>query len=403
MGIKNFFNLILKIVFISALIVFPFGQLFRIQLPNFPEIKLQPLDFLCFTFVFISFVKKLLLKEKFTPQLFSKPMVVFGELLILSLLVNAFRLPAKEILVAFLYLIRILFYFCFYYFLVDYLKEKKLPVLNYLILVGFVIAVLSLVQYIFLPNTVFLKYLGWDDHLFRAIGSFLDPSFTGILLVLGLIIWLTEILSQKKNFIYWLSGIAMISSLTLSFSRIAYLSLIASSIIIFLFKKKFKFLLFFLILFAALIILAPKPVGEGVNLSRSFSFFAKTDNYKQVITIIKDNVFFGVGFNAYRFTQLKYRFLPSASWELSNSGAGADNSFLFVFATTGIFGFLAFLFLWGKILWQSFRLSVKSNNALILFSSAFALVIASFSINALFYPWILFWLMVLLANFTVEN
>ncbi len=404
MGIKKLLNLSLRIIFFSALIIFPFGQLFRIQLPNFPEIKLQPLDFLCFIFVLVFIVNKIYLREKsFFPRFF-RIMMVFLGFAFISFLVNAYKIPFFELYVSFLYLLRSLIYFLFFWSLSSFLKENHLPVVSYLIFVGLAISILALGQYLLIPDTRFIYNFGWDEHYFRAIGSFLDPSFTALLITLSFIVWLNQTLSRKsRNFFWWVLGFILLVSIGLSFSRLSYGVLLLSAIIIFLKKKKTKLMVILFLVFTALIIFIPKPAGEGVNLLRTYSFSAKNVNFRQAAEIIMDNPIFGVGFNNYRLVQKNYGFLSEDNWRTTNAGAGADNSFLFTWATTGIFGLVTLVILFWNIIRKSYLLASENEAALLLFTGAVAIFISSFFINALFYPWVLFWLMLLLAKFTVEN
>ncbi len=385
-----------KFIFFLLLAIFPLGQLLRLTLPGFPQIKLQALDLLVFWFVLSWLSGKLLRKEKFAlPPLF-KPLAVFGGIASLSLILKLVALPFSEILPASLYLLRLLSYLAFYWAVWDFLKKENLPIFKYLIWEGVAIGFLAIVQYLALPDTRFLFNLGWDEHYFRAIGSFLDPAFTGLLLILSWTTWLAEILNRKGkiNPWQWPAGLLILFAVALSFSRVSYLVLIIATLILLFLNHKLKALFLILLGFLFLVFLLPKPGGEGVNLLRTNSFWAKTANYRQTFQIIKDNFWLGVGFNAFRLSQKNYGFIDSANWQLTNAGAGADNSFLFVWATTGVFGLLAFLFLWLKIL--------KGAEPVVLVTGA-ALIISSFSVNALFYPWVLFWLMLILAKTRVET
>ncbi|MCL5090856.1 MAG: O-antigen ligase family protein [Patescibacteria group bacterium] len=401
---------------ILILIIFPFGQLLRFHLPSLPvEIKFQPLELLVFIYCglwvfakakrdcFVRYNTGLAMTVK---TLFFPEMLVFFLLAAASLLIKIPTLPLNEFIPAFFYLLRLGNFFVFYLALRDFLQEGKKPWQECLIFVGLGVALLALGQYLFLPDTRFLLKLGWDEHYYRAIGSFLDPAFTGLLLVLAFLTLFFKFLRHEtRPWWLWLSGLLMIIALVLTFSRTAYLALFCGLAILLAKGKNLKIYLLILLCFLSLIWLAPKPGGEGVNLKRISSFLAKTENYKEVITVIKDHFWLGVGFNTYRYTQRDLSFVTPIkwqSWETSNAAAGADNSFLFVFATTGIFGFLSFLFLWGKILMISFQKKDKGNGLLLFASAAAVLLSANFS-NFLFYPWIIFWLDVLLAVFTAES
>ena len=97
--------------------------------------------------------------------------------------------------------------------------------------------------------------------------------------------------------------------------------------------------------------------------------------------IIKEKPILGVGFNTLRYYQKN---LPE-----NQAGAGLDNSWLFVLATSGALGFLGYLGIWGKAL-------NKFKNPLVV-SSLFALFVHAFFVNSLFYPWVMAWMWILLA------
>lgn len=103
----------------------------------------------------------------------------------------------------------------------------------------------------------------------------------------------------------------------------------------------------------------------------------------------------GVGFDAYRYAQSKEGFLKE-NVGTSHSGAGTDNSFLFVFATTGVVGLLIYLFATYKLLKASYKKSTLPSR--VLFASYMALMVGSFFVNALFYPFLLIWLWILMGS-----
>ncbi len=396
----------LRFIFFLILLVFPLGQIFRLPIPFLPAVKLQALDLLVFWFVAVSFLKRLKSKKKpALPPLLSG-MAFFVGWAGLSLLFKAPGLPILETTTAFLYFLRLFLYFAFTWSFYDFIKEKDLPVFKYLLYEGVAVAALSLLQYFFIPDMRFLFSWGWDDHLFRAVGLFFDPAFTGLLLVFAFILWLSRSLEKKNhNFFWWLSGFLMLAAVGLSFSRIAYLLVSAGSVLVFAIEKKKRqfWLILIPLLLAAVVFSSPKPAGEGVNLWRLNSFWAKAANYQAVWRIIKDNLFLGVGFNAYRFAQRNYGFLSEGNWEISNAGAGADNSFLFVWATTGLVGLSLYLYWWEEVIRRAF-ISLKTNKAaLVLLATGLSAAAAAFFFNALFYPWVLFWLGAVLAKFMAES
>jgi hypothetical protein len=398
----------LKLIFFLILLVFPFGQVLRWQLPFLPEVRLQPLDFLAFLFVGLWLFNKISRKEKWSPPVFFKAMALFGGVAAFSLLIKVPRLALKEFLPASFYLLRLWNWFFFYWALTDFLAKKSFPSTKYLVLEGVAIASFALTQYLLLPDTRFLLFLGWDDHFFRAIGSFLDPAFTGLLLALAFFVWITEVLKRKQSLAFWLAGGIILLSLALTFSRLSYLVLLVGLAIIFWQKKRKFVFLFFGGLLVVLLWFLPKPAGEGVNLWRLSSFIARSENYRQVWQVIRRHWLLGVGFNTYRyiqrdngFVQPNRWFVPDL-WQKSNAAAGADNSFLFVWATTGIFGLLAYLWWWGKIMAKSWT-ARKTGTGLLVLASVAAITISSLAVNSLFYPWVLGWLWLLLIILKAES
>ncbi|MFH1280982.1 MAG: O-antigen ligase family protein, partial [Candidatus Beckwithbacteria bacterium] len=239
-----------------------------------------------------------------------------------------------------------------------------LPLKKLLILSSLILAIFGILQYLIYPDILFLASNQWDNHYYRVIATFFDPSFVGLILLLGLI--LTFFTKSSP----WLYPIYL-TPLLLTYSRSTYLALLISLFSYTLYKCKFKILLIGLV-FISLLPFLPRPGGEGVKLERMFSIEQRLDNYQHALTIIKENPLFGVGFNTLRFYQ---------NQPLSHAGAGLDSSLLFVFATTGLIGFVAYLNLLKSIY----------NNSLLIKISLIALLTHSLFQNSLFYPWVLIW------------
>lgn len=390
--------MIFKIILYLIFIIFPFGQILRFRLPFLPQsVKFQPIDILVCVYWLSWVISKS--KKVVTPKFF-KELLFFCIIASVSFLFKFYFHRTSESLPAFFYLLR-LWNYCLFYLALSNLKEK-INLKKMLIFTGLLSAVFCLLQYVFIPDLRFLRFSGWDDHYFRAVGTFLDPGFTGLILVLTMILVFTDASYFKQKFAYFFSVLILLSGIALSFSRISYLIAFLAILIIFFSTKKAKLLLIFSSLFILFIIISPKPGGEGVNLLRKFSILLKVENYQQSKEIIKNNFLFGVGYNFYRVAQRNYGFVPANDWESSNAAAGADNSFLFILATTGVIGLLAFLNFWVKTIMASFN-NRRKEVGLVVFVSLVVISVQSIVINAVFYPWILFWIIVLLSKFTDES
>ncbi len=384
---------------ILLFIVFPFGQLTRLPL-NIPEVNIYLQDILVGGLAGSWIIYHLLKKIPFPKPPLLKPILFFFAIALLSLLVNSFHLLERETLVAGLYLVRFMSYAGIYFITYDLVKKGNINGNSLklgLIFAGVASAIFGLVQYFLYPDLGNLAYLGWDPHKFRIFGTFFDPAFLGLILVLTIILiidyliktgGLSKIVTRRLRYTLYLILSTCYLTLALTYSRSSYLALLAGMGIVSWLRKNPKiFLITFFIIVATIIILPRPPGSEGVRLEREETIWGRIKNWENSLVIFKDNPVFGVGFNAYRYSQKKYGFLEENDLQKSNSGAGADSSLLFVLATTGIFGFFAYLLIWLK--------AIRTRSVIIL-SSISALLIHSFFSNSLFYPWIMLWIWVLL-------
>lgn len=398
------------------LLVFPFGQLARLPLYFFgPEVRVYWGDVLVGLMVGIWGIWKVKRvkkgkKEKRGNKGLTKAILAFAGAAVLSLLVNIPRLAPGETLVASFYLLRWIIYAGLYFVVSDVKKlktkneerkstAKNLKPLDLLVLVGGITAAFGLLQYLYFPDLrVWLEAGHWDPHYYRVYGTFFDPGFFGMIMVLALILVVIRLFdrnSPSKFILYTLYPI-LYTSLVLTYSRASYLAFLVGMGIIAWKLKKPKFYGAVLGIFLITILLLPRPGGEGVKLEREESIKARIINWKQSLTIAKDHPIFGVGFNAYRYAQRDYGFLKE-NWQFSHAGAGADSSLLFILATTGIVGLTAYLLLFKRILHTAYYIP-HTPGSLAVFASLSALLVHSFFLNSLFYPWIMAWMWILLAS-----
>lgn len=296
-----------------------------------------------------------------------KPILAFGIVGVISLFVAGFRFSAAEIAVGAMYLLRFLVYSSLSGVLVQ--SIKVIPV------VGIGTAITGILQYIFIPDVRFLEYWGWDPHYYRIVGIFLDPGFTGLILVLTLVYLVIN--NYKK--IWW---IVVYLALALTYSRASYLAFFTAFTWISIQKKDWKYGVISILILGLTVVALPRhSSGEGVKLERLSTIYARIESWKKAWEIFSNNPIIGVGFNTYRYAQ-------KASPE-SHAGAGSDSSLLLVMATTGIVGLLFYL-KYLKVLWK------LSNKNLILSTSLIAILIHSVFLNSLFYPAVMLWLALLI-------
>lgn len=331
-----------------------------------PDIRISILDFSITLITFITIIshpRMFILTIKQHNRI-TKPVFIFFSISILSLTPAYFRYGQSATLVGLAYSLR---WFVYSLFFIS-LHLLRVPVKHLIILISFILISTGLIQYFFLPDTRFLFALGWDDHFNRVIGTILDPGFLGLLYVF--------ILLFTKSKVLWISAFI---ALILTYSRASYLAFLAG----FAFSKK-SFMKILLLLTVA-IILIPRPGGDGVKLERVYSIFSRFSSWQQALRIFADHPVLGVGFNVYRYAQLDYGFENDPRWLISHANAGSDSSLLFVLATTGTIGTVAYLYYLKAISYQ-----LKAVMAALLTHSLF--------LNSLFYPFILLWLALLMAG-----
>ena len=256
-------------------------------------------------------------------------------------------------------------------------------------------------QYLLFPDTRELKWLGWDDHYYRAIGSILDPNFLGVLLVLTLILVLK--FRQKLGIYSWVVGGITGLTFLLTYSRSAYLSLVAAGLVLALKEPWVRKLAGVgLVLFLTAIWFLPRPGGEGVRLERVFSIRQRWESQRRAVRVWLAQPVIGVGFNNFRFAREKFGYKDTVPFGFSHSGGGSDSSFALVLATTGIPGFLAYIFLLYKMIRLGMLNIKKSPYALILVVSLSGLIVNSLLLNSLLYSFIMIWMWIL-AGLTQSN
>lgn len=216
-------------------------------------------------------------------------------------------------------------------------QKRKITVAKILILSGFFVAVIAILQFfaqfIFGLDTVYrfwasnvsplflghnvtiavLKNSSWLVNIsgvtyLRAIATFPDPHmlafFLGMLIPLALGIYLKD----KKRFYLWAFSIMFLADL-LTFSRGGYLGLFFGGLAFFLLswrrlKKRVKEGLFLIFLAGMLILFIPSPISERFFSSfdlKDGSNFGRLEIWKKASRIILEHPIFGVGIGNYVF------------------------------------------------------------------------------------------------------
>ncbi|OGM16576.1 hypothetical protein A2V55_00055 [Candidatus Woesebacteria bacterium RBG_19FT_COMBO_37_29] len=368
-----------KIILFLFLIIFPFGQLFRFNLNLLSQsITVQPIDLIAgLSLIYLLF------KKTDKPGIYKILKGIFVYLTF-SLFISLAIFNFKTGILGIFYFIRLLFYTSLFLLVYDLVKSKnnlKDIIYNSLIVILVFVGIFGWIQYFLYPDLRSFIIWGWDDHLFRLVGTFLDPGFTSIFLVFGFLLSLDRYLQTKNRFLLLLL-IFFFITLGLTYSRAGYLSLLAGISTMLIIKKRIKWFVVLIIALGIMIFLLPRPSSEGVKLERAFSILLRLKNYKETIVIWQNSPLFGVGYNNLCFARNK--FIGEANY-LSHSCSGSDSSILALIATTGILGFIFFIEFIKKVV---LSIDFKSFGTPFLACST-ALFIHSLFVNSLFYAWVM--------------
>lgn len=388
-----------RLIFVLFFLLFPYGQLLRIETSFFGVgISVHPIDI-----VALLATASVLLGNRTRSRLRIAFRYFWG-IAFFSLLLSSHVYPYQEVLRGSLYLLRFISYYFFFELVTSIVLSAKTHeherVFSWVFISLVITAFLGWIQYIWLFDLRSLKVLNWDDHLYRLTGTILDPGYMGILMVFGSLVSLVYFLCNKK---IW-SLVTMIfftATMLFTYSRASYLSFVAGLIIIVYSSvqthfHKLKLIALSSLAICGLLLLLPRTAGEGVKLERLYSISGRIENYKETFAIMRDSPVFGIGFNTLCSERIR-RF--DGVGFASHACSGSDSSMLFVFVTTGVVGGMVFL----KLLAQ-----IRKNVDYTMYGKMFlacsgSLLVHSFFLNSLFYPWVLGVMAIFLALSTKEN
>lgn len=309
-----------------------------------------------------------------------------------SLVFNAWRFTPMQLAISQLYLLRWICYAALVW--VVSLNSVSVPFWFYgLYSTGVMIAGAGMLQYFLYPDLRNLYYLGWDPHLYRVFSTLLDPNFTGLVLLLTL--YLGMYLWSVRNRIWILiANIGVFMTFLLTYSRSSYVALFAGIVTFILLSssKKYRFpAVIGICMFILLLFFLPRPNGEGVNLLRISTVVARITNVTSGWILFTKSPFMGYGFDTIRYAQ--------GADISSHSGAGVDNSILFILLTTGLVGVVSYAWLYISMYKRIIKVKSKQSSGvlwLLIATSFVSIFTHSMVINSMFYPIVMAWSFILL-------
>lgn len=379
---SRFISILLGISFV----IFSFGQLARISVPE------QPIFFYLYEIVVVFATGSLVLKYRAIPitKMKNKQIALFFTWMLLSFFISLRFYNLEHNIVAFLYYLRLLLYFVFFVYVRYFFTHEKSIKKPYLLihLISFWVIASSFIQYFLYQNLGNLAYLGWDPHLYRVVGLFFDPPITVSVFLLLAIYYLLD--QQRQH--DWKKIAIVVLLLILSFltySRGGLLALIAISMLYIVKKANWKAVLIGVMVLIGGFLFIPKGSSEGINLLRTTSIEARIKDYEKAIIIWKKNPITGIGYNHIRYEKDIYEEqLFYGPYNPSHGSTAFHSSFLVILVTGGVIGFA--LFIW--MLFGLARISEFMMYGIVLLS-----VISVFD-NVLLHPFLLF-LMFLLEGY----
>lgn len=383
---KNINNFIEILIFLF-LVLFPFGQIIRINLNLLgTNIVLHPIDFVVGVGLII-----FLLESYKKPKIFRYIFSFLGAALF-SYLLSYATFGSEKIYIGGLYLFRLFAYSSFFVLAWNETRASKRYSKNLfssLIIVSFAVSIFGFLQYFIYPDTRSFAIWGWDDHYFRLLGTFLDPGHTSIILVFGFLAALVSYLEKQNKKLLLVLG-TIVVSIAFTYSRAGYLALVSGLFIVLLLKKNLKLFFIAILAFALLVVLLPRPGGEGVKLERTASITLRVEDYRETLTVFGKAPLFGVGYN--NMCRAREKLLGQTNLN-SHACSGSASSLLLVLTTTGILGFTIFV----NLIYKLVANLAKNTYGLTFLSCLVALLVHSLFVNSLFYPWVMGWMGLLLS------
>ncbi|MEX1112271.1 MAG: O-antigen ligase family protein [Candidatus Andersenbacteria bacterium] len=274
-----------------------------------------------------------------------------------SLLINVDSLPPSGSSVALLYWLRTSTYILLIpvlgFLASDTRYRRELH--RGLVVVVAVLIGLGFLQLVLASDLSFLSQYGWDPHQRRLVSSWLDPNFMGAFFLIVLP-WLA--VQAKNNWKYAALAAVTLIALLATQSRSSLVALaavagVAFPFIVWALPQKFPAVWQRISVIAVVINLVIMMFVGGVFLlgGRAGGFVRhdptvvlRTESFSLAWQrVVQPNTLLGVGYNAYQFAAAETGLIGDFSL---HSRAGADNSWVTLWATTGVLGMLLFALPW---------------------------------------------------------
>lgn len=323
---------------------------------------------------------------------------------VISLIFTPLSLTSQETLYSFFYTARFAVYLlAALVIFLNFTPGLKLQIGKILVYSGLGIAILGLLQFFFLPDLRFLESQGWDPHYFRTTSTFLDPNFAGVFFALTLILLTIRPILKMKSSIRILILALVFITLATTYSRSAYLMFLVSGLLLAYLQKSAKTAQIVVFLTAALLVnfyAYTQLISKPRNIDRTVSATSRLNTWQEGFEIFTKYPILGVGFNTYPYALQKLK-LATPESEKNRGSSSNDSSLLLVLATTGVVGFIFYLWFIIELFKIGFKMPKPWAKALTV--GIGGLLVASIFNNVLFYPPVLAWIILTLSQTDLDS
>ena len=313
-------------------------------------------DLLAPLFALLWLGQKLLIERQLPSVKFMLPALGFTIVALLSWVWGAWDLLLKEQVLSFSYIVRFASIVIIGWSVLERTaNEEQDKIFIGLFKIIAVVLGLGYVQFYVYPDiSIFSTVGGFDPHIGRFLGTWMDPNFVGGLLAFMLPVMLGFWYeSTNKKVKYYLGALILVSiyALFLTFSRSAYLAAIGGLGLFFLLRDPKIILVGIIVagLGLASSERAQQRVGELVGTLSSVvlrdtdevdaTAKLRVQSWQRSLTLFEKYPVLGIGYNTYRFRGAEEGVVDEKFF----SAGGSDSTLLTVLVTTGIMGLLAFM------------------------------------------------------------
>jgi len=270
------------------------------------------------------------------------------------------------------------------------------------------------VQFFFVPDiSTWSTAGGFDPHIGRLLGTWMDPNFVAGLLAFFLPVMFGQCYEKFPNssfkFKIWILFLITIclGALFLTFSRSGYLAAVGGMGLFFVLRDPKVILIAILLVMIGLGTnqRAQQRVGELAGTMSSI-VFGHTDeidataklrlqSWGKSLTLWEKYPVIGIGYNTYRYRAAEEGIVDESYF----SAGGSDSTVLTIMVTTGTLGFLAFMWFYVHFWWTNWSRYLHSKRALNLgFVAGWsAIFVHCLFVNSMLFPLIFMPMMVVAA------